>query len=477
MSIDFDGGHDGSANFNEHDYLFNGVEINGDEDPFLAYLNSDHEADKYLAPPTEKWEDVSPGETYQTKLTIDESKREQWDIAKEEIRFVRDRLKALIHAGNKENDDQDRDVTIDDVVLFTLGPDSDVAQFFKQNLEMSSNEYLQFISLICTQAAYQLSSTQLFSKYSLVKHDVSMSQARYNELWSKLANVKRIGRTNEYIPGGRREKCLWEQLEDIVNDLFKSISVENRPGRICIALDDDKIWVNLSGRNKDDFLGVKYTRHNRANRNGLNGHAAFSTGANMPLNIQIERIGDTTAECFERLLKKLFQRGGKCDLRNVLLASDRGYMLPSTVFNFLIANGADFVGTTKRTAQCWPFTYEQRVKTGDPRRKLEVSGPATLFVKKVKAKEKRVFAIAFRNGSQSISTAVSSIHKNHHWEGIVLKPNELKDYEDGVRLRYLCFDRVVSDLLKNEETEEEKGLISNLMDSVVDVLTIRQGKD
>lgn len=62
-------------------------------------------------------------------------------------------------------------------------------------------------------------------------------------------------------------------------------------------------------------------------------------------------------------------------------------MVPTTVFNYLMAHGAIFVGTVKCMANCWPFTFaDQKVKENDTRRRMMVKtkGPATLFVKQIK---------------------------------------------------------------------------------------------
>ena len=50
-------------------------------------------------------------------------------------------------------------------------------------------------------------------------------------------------------------------------------------------------------------------------------------------------------------------------------------MVPNTVFNFMIADGANFVGTVKRMANCWPFTFDQKVKESDNRRLVDTKAP------------------------------------------------------------------------------------------------------
>ena len=458
------------------DYLFDSVLIHGDES-CLDWLDI-NEISNYLVPSTEKWDDVSPSSGYPTKITLDNSKVEQWELAKQEIEFVRENLNKLIFDKNKENDNGTAVATEDDVICYILGPNSDIGLFLQQHLNISAEKYIDFMCTLCIQSSYKVSSTQLFHRDSLLSQAVPMDQKDYNEIWLNISSLKKVEVQNSFVGAGRREKCIWEHLEEIVNNLCRSISVSNRPGKISIALDDDKIWVSLSGRNKDDLFGIKYTTHNKANRKGIVAHTAVSTGANLPLGIIFEKQKDTSGECFECLLKFLFERNGNCDLRNITIASDRGYMLPNIVFNFLIKNGSDFIGTTKRMAQCWPFTFDQKLKPTDQRRKIEPKGPPTLFVKKVRRQIKNVFAIAFRNGSESVSTAISSIHRNHHWEGIVVNPVELQEYEVDPQNFMLShsFSRVKSDMLSNDETEGEKELISHLIESVIDVQTIRDGK-
>lgn len=263
-----------------------------------------------------------------------------------------------------------------------------------------------------------------------------------------------------------------------MNDHCREISISNREGKIGIVVDDDKIWVNLTGENKDDTFGIKYTTHVRANRKGIVAHTAVSTGANMPLGIVFERSQDSTAECFQHLLKINFERNGSCDMRNVEIAIDRGYSSPQAIFDVISKNGANFmIGTTKHIAN-WPFTYDQWVSNNDKHTVVDSKGPPTLFVKSMKHNNKSTFATAFRNGSTCVSTAVSSIHCDHHWEGIAYDPMELKAYqEDNNALKRKCINRIASSSFASNELESEKNLIEDLLTFEVDPVTVRQGEN
>jgi hypothetical protein len=227
-----------------------------------------------------------------------------------------------------------------------------------------------------------------------------------------LTNRKKIRKAE--IRTTRSLEPLWQKLEAVVNKLLRSISIEQRQGNISIALDDDKIWVNLAHSAKDDLFNLKYTTHVKANRKGIIGHTAVSTALNLPLGIAFERTKDSSSSCFKRLLDYLFGRDGTTDLRNVSVHSDRGYLIPSLVFDYLLSQGADVVGTVKRMAQCWPFTYAQVLKSSDKRHLINVKGAATLYLKYIKTKTKYLFASAFRNGSERVATAISTLHSTHH---------------------------------------------------------------
>ena len=129
----------------------------------------------------------------------------------------------------------------------------------------------------------------------------------------------------------------------------KKISISNRRGTISIAFDDDKVWLSNTGANAQDKYNLRYTTHVRDNRKGIIAHTAISSGCLLPLGLAFERSGDSSYSCFERLFNFMFRSNtgerGLPDLQNVQIASDRGYMSPQLVFGFIIAAGADFVGT------------------------------------------------------------------------------------------------------------------------------------
>ena len=424
--------------------------------------------ESFLAPPQETWRDFPSGEN-EAKITLDSAKELQWKLAKDEISHIRNRMTALCSSKDPSS------ITLEDIMKLIIGPESKIGRFLQEELDLDEVTYLKFLSTLCVQAAYHTSSTQLFFSKSLLRDHTRMSKKEYNEIWKRMSEKKKIPPSQ--ISTNRRDTPLWEKLETIVNELLRSVSITEREGRVSVALDDDKIWMILSNSAMQDLFNLKYTTHVKANRKGIIAHTAVSTALNIPLGIVFEKTKDTTAQCFKRVLDFLFDEGGNTNLRNVSLHSDRGYMVPNVVFEYLIASGAEVVGTVKRMAQCWPFTYDQKLKSSDKRTLIDTKGAPTLFLKWCKSGAKYLFASAFRNGSGSVATAISTMHNQHQWEGIALDKNELDSYRrDKSSLHNKFFSKVECLLNGNEESEEECEAIHQLLNEKIDPMTLRQGE-
>lgn len=438
------------------------------------------ELEMFLAPPQEKWTDYFSASN-PAVITMDSAKKTLWQIARDEMIHVRKRMRELLRM--EEDVEDGLSVTNRQILLFTIGPKSKIGDFLRDELDLDKETYLKFMSTACVQAAYRLSTFQLFHAQSLLKDSIVMGEKEYVQIWKRIAEKRKL--PNHAMSTSRREPPLWETLEKIVNDLLRSISIAGRDGGISIALDDDKIWLQLSSGMKVDLFDLKYTTHVQANRKGLNAHTAVSTGANVPLGIVFERTNDSTKNCFVRLLDHLFSRNGSTDLQNVSVHSDRGYMLPDLVFQYLLSCGADVVGTVKRMAQCWPFTYDQNLKASDKRTLIDKKGAPTLFLKWCKAGgAKHIFASAFRSGTDRVATAVSTLHSQHQWEGVAMKPAELIRYRgDSRSLIGDFFQRVPSSFFLDPETgaemdesDDAKEMIAWLLRDVIVPFTLQQGK-
>lgn len=426
-----------------------------------------------VTPSTHAWKDLEI-DKLPTIFQIDSSKEYQWLLAKEEIFHIKKQLNEIVR----------QDITptncTEALLVHYLGPSSKIAEILQLELDLDTEMYLRFMAAFCMQSAYRVSSTELFHPESLLSEKIPIDENKYNEIWKLMAEKKKL--QDSQIRSTRQGTPIWESLEGIVNTQFREVSIDGRTGRISIALDDDKIWFGSQTSGFADLFNLKFTTHVKPNRKGIIGHTAITTGANIPLGIVFERTKDKTLSCFTRMLDFLFSRDGSTDLRNVSVHSDRGYMIPSIVFEYLLSNGAEVVGTVKRMTQCWPFTYKQKIDNDkDKRTIIDVKGAPTLFLKSCKVGEKFLFASAFRNGSQSVATAVSSIHKTFMWEGIVLKNAELRKYnENNSALVSSFFEKVNLDADAGgesaEDNTESESIMNTLLQEKIVPYTLRQGK-
>lgn len=90
----------------------------------------------------------------------------------------------------------------------------------------------------------------------------------------------------------------------------------------------------------------------------------------------------------------------------------------------MLENGADVHGTVQR--QFWYlFTYDQLLKTGDPRMLVDKAGPATLYTTVTKITERSIDINAFRTGTNSVAMTISSIYHGPRWECVVKEREQI----------------------------------------------------
>lgn len=451
---------------NDDQFYFPGI---GDELEDIDVPSAPEEG----CPPPEQWADVEASFDA-TKFTIDQAKQDQWDLAKNEITHLRSRFSELCEK-------EEENVVLRDIFDFYVGSKSKFGSLMKNELGIDDELYFKFMHTACLQAAMNQSPTQLFFEKSPVSTDLVMMKEEYVKMWRDMS-VKGKMDAGSYFGEGRREPHLWEKAERCLNEMLHSLSITNRRGTIAIALDDDKVWVAMT--NLFDTFGVKYTTHTKDNRKGIVIHTAISTGAQVPINGTVERVRDSAVSCFTRMIQFLFHRDGGGEdnhpnLLNVLIGSDRGYMLVALVFSFLIHCGCRVIGTTKRVVQGWPFTFNQKVKKDDKRKMIDENGAPTLYVKKIKKDHQTLFATAFRNGSGKVNTTISSIHRNHHWEGVAYSPSDAEFYHSSApNVRSTMVQRAMARVEKlglpiDPDCEE---LVKKLRENEVKVVTMLQGK-
>ena len=165
---------------------YNPCNVDNMDDFFL----SQDALNEFLAPSQETWRDFLPTNN-EAIITIDDSRSKQWELAKKEIEHIRRRLLELIPVvGN--NNSSNNAIKMKDIALFYLGPDSKAGQFLREQLGLSKESYLSFLIMVCVQGSYQRSTYQLYHEYSLLKHELPMSQGDYMKIWKTMAGRSKL---------------------------------------------------------------------------------------------------------------------------------------------------------------------------------------------------------------------------------------------------------------------------------------------
>lgn len=92
--------------------------------------------------------------------------------------------------------------------------------------------------------------------------------------------------------------------------------------------------------------------------------------------------------------------------------------------------------------------------------------------------QKTIFASSFRNGSGAVATALSTLHGNHQWEGIALKPSERLSYKKDSTCfasKFLVGIDIDDGVNKFTDDNIEVSLRNDIMDEIKP-FTLLQGK-
>lgn len=296
-----------------------------------------------------------------------------------------------------------------------------------------------------------------------------------------IATKNRIS-SNNFIGLSRRSGCIWEKLERVVNNFLREISIVGRIDKIAIALDDDKVWLQTSGKNNEDDFNLRRVIHVRDNRKGFVGHTAVSATNKLLLGFHLERKEERATEVFKSIFLKMFPSAGGDsdglpDLHGVTNHSDRGYTIANTMFGFMVPSGCDFNNTVKRIPP-FPFIWGMKVSDNDPRQVLDEKGYPALFVKQTVKSHRLVTCSAFRTGTKNISAVLSTIVHGHQWEGVCLCPKQKdlyeKDPEHGLDA-YFFPALAKSSSLFEVHGDSIESMLTDLVDNDIQVITLEQG--
>ena len=436
----------------------------------------------------DNWTDVMISDHNETvTFVLDLSRKEAWSGLIDEVAYIRGILPSLLDSSVGDNtQDTTPRISYAKVLNLVFGKKSDFTTTFCNELDLSRLDFVNFMANLCLQMSYKESPSSLYDEYSLLKDDTVMSEDEYIGIWKKIATMKKVN-SNEYIGSSRRPMCLWELCERAGNKILRSISIAGRTDDISIALDDDKVWVESSGKNQEDDFMLRKVTHVKDNRKGIVAHTAVSSTTNLPLSFMFERRKDKAVECFKRIFTNLFPSatGGAAndtndlpDLFGVTNQSDRGYTLESTIFDFMLPSGADFNHTSKRIMP-FPFVWgSARTTADDPRTVLEEKGAPTLYIKEIMKHNRLLTCAAFRTGTNNVSTVITTKIHGHQWEGISLQPKHRIKYENDPEhgLDEFLFKILYKEpsLIESHKVEMDMMLVI-LRSENIDVLTLEQG--
>ena len=418
-----------------------------------------------------------PGEPIEFHL--DSSRKEAWSKFQDEIAHLRSSVPILLKEMDPNYDPSNCSPTLHDLYELAFGKKSEVSTLLCKELGISRQTFVKFMGNLCLQMAYKESPSCLYDEDSQLKKATLMDEQEYMKLWKIIATKKRVS-LRAFVGTSRRNECLWEMMERVVNKILRDLSIAGRTDDITIALDDDKIWVELSGSNELDTFGLRKVTHVKDNRKGIVAHTAVSTTANIPLCFIFERVGDTAVKCFLRIFGKLFPVGGSSDLPDLVGIrnhSDRAYTIRETLFDFFLPAGANFNNTAKRINP-FPFIWGMKPSANDQRKVLDEKGAPTLFVKDLVKHNRLVTCAAFRTGTNNISAIVSSVVHGHQWEGFCLNQKQRIAYEvDPFHgLDKLLFQKLAGvDELIDKYKDEMDTILIDLKEEKINVLTLEQG--
>ena len=457
-------------------------------DPDIFYLSETDQIQMLQAADLKGgWADCkisSVGES--VEFSLDDAKKDAWKAFIGEVEHLKMTIPSLIEDMIPTRDYLDFTSSsniLSNLFCLALGEKSGVSILLCKELNIDRRTLCCFLGTLCLQMSYAETPASLFDVDSELRQSVLMDKEMYLKIWTMIATRKKVSLTN-FVGTSRRNECLWEMMERVVNTLLRSISVAGRTDEIIIALDDDKIWVETSGANQLDDFGLRKVTHVKDNRKGIIAHTAVSSTTNLPLCFMFERKGDNAVDCFKRIFGHLFPSSNPShlpDLNGIRNHSDRGYAMESTIFKFLLPAGADFTNTVRQVMP-FPFFWSARSSrsASETRQKLTETGAPTLFVKEIVQSNRVVSCNAFRTGTQNISTTISTVIHGHRWEGFCA--NQLhriayeKDPEHG--LDDLIFQRIAKtedDLFYEENKNAVNELLQKLRLEKINVLTLEQG--
>lgn len=131
--------------------------------------------------------------------------------------------------------------------------------------------------------------------------------------------------------------------------------------------------------------------------------------------------------------------GGSMQLDFLEPFGDRAYTVKSLFFSLFVQNGARVTGTKQRSAD-FPFCYGMKLKEEDNRTDVPTNGPKTMYVKSVEFADRKVYAVAYRNGNGGVTLGTTTESQYiYSWDVT------LKNPADRVWWKELCSNKLTEE--------------------------------
>ena len=286
-------------------------------------------------PRLEEWEEKKNEKIF---VTVGRSRQRLWTYATNEISTIKSNIESLVVRGA---DDIILENDLLKIYKFLFGTNSNLFRVFENQLGLSKNDYLKFMRTFFLSCKNKQTVSALWATFD-IQHDYYMDIKNYNRIWNEIGK----------LTGSLANDCFWQEIEAALNKCMRALFYDVTPGAPhMIAIDDDKLHFSYGYSSKAE--GLKHCHHAKDNRRGFTVHTAAYPASQVPVGAYFQREGESVQATYLRMVKKMFgNNGGDIipDLRNVTLASDRGYWMPKFLFNNLLEAGANIEGTVKRVS-------------------------------------------------------------------------------------------------------------------------------
>lgn len=328
-------------------------------------------------------------------VAIGKSQAAVFEAAKNIFSAYRENVQRICHKSFEQID------PMGDIIDLFWGPNKPLASLVKRRLCLNDEELNLFLGTLLVQQKHNTSIDDMFEKDGRLVNDDLMPEDQYRACWELIG-----------MAGNGKSKQFWQEFEIALNDALRDISVLLALN-LMISLDDDKKKADL--KKDGDMQGLN--RHVFPDRRkGIVAHTAVCPATLLALGICWEKEGESSYECYVRLVKEIF--GDKPNLDRRTFYSDRGYWIKS-LLEYILDCGADVHGTVRR--QNWfKFTYDQDLKAGDDRIKVDKAGPSSLMTATTTASGRSITANAHRTGTGNVALTMSSLVHGNAWELVAI---------------------------------------------------------